>query len=161
MDTNEMRIEELEERLKDWEDTHRRIMSEECAFDEFHCTCVPSLRKRIAELEEELAEGDSWMARATHAQEMGTCVLCFATDEAGHKKSCEWGKAEARIEALDRALTFDRNYPHAIFTELSPEEMVVIQKALLDCGVRAACDRLHASWARFMVKAMRKEAEER
>lgn len=40
----------LQERLADWEDTAKHVMSEECAPDEKHCTCVPVLRKEITKL---------------------------------------------------------------------------------------------------------------
>jgi hypothetical protein len=37
--------------IADYEESHLRVMNERCANDERHCTCVPALRARIAELE--------------------------------------------------------------------------------------------------------------
>jgi uncharacterized small protein (DUF1192 family) len=36
---------------KDVEDSYERIMNEECSPDEMHCTCVPLLRNKITDLE--------------------------------------------------------------------------------------------------------------
>lgn len=44
---------ERAERAQDFEDDYRKVMSDQCAPDERHCSCVPHLRKRIAELERE------------------------------------------------------------------------------------------------------------
>lgn len=45
------KIAELEEQLKDRDEAYRKVMEEKCPPDEKHCTCVPFLRERIAELE--------------------------------------------------------------------------------------------------------------
>lgn len=45
----------LKERLAEYDETYRRILAEECAPDEQHCTCVPALRMRIAEAERVIA----------------------------------------------------------------------------------------------------------
>lgn len=49
-----------------------------------------------------------------------------------------------------RPLSVELNeaYPASLFSPLSKGEMETIKAALLGCGVRAASDRLHASWAR-------------
>ena len=52
------RIAELTEELEDWRDNACRVLAEECAPDEMHCSCVPVLRRRIAELEAALAAKD-------------------------------------------------------------------------------------------------------
>ena len=49
------RIVQLEKEISDWRDTFRIVLADECAPDERHCTCVPFLRDRIAQLEEENA----------------------------------------------------------------------------------------------------------
>lgn len=41
----------LEERIQDFEEDYRNTLSGKCAPDEKHCSCVPHLRRRIAELE--------------------------------------------------------------------------------------------------------------
>lgn len=51
--TRQKRILELEAELQDWLDTAMQAVADGCD-DEAHCTCVPALRKRIAELETEL-----------------------------------------------------------------------------------------------------------
>ena len=47
----EERVRELETELADWRAASKKVLNEECAPDEKHCTCVPFLRKRIDELE--------------------------------------------------------------------------------------------------------------
>ena len=44
----------LRTQLSDLNDYYADIMSTSCRGDEKHCTCVPALRKRVEELEEEL-----------------------------------------------------------------------------------------------------------
>ena len=44
-------ITDLEGELTEIHEQYKRVMEERCAPDEHHCTCVPFLRKRIAELE--------------------------------------------------------------------------------------------------------------
>lgn len=41
-------------KLDDIEDAYRIVIDEKCAPDEKHCTCVPHLRRRVAELEAEV-----------------------------------------------------------------------------------------------------------
>lgn len=43
----------LRERLADFQADYHKVMSDQCAPDERHCSCVPHLRARIAELERE------------------------------------------------------------------------------------------------------------
>jgi len=43
------RAREAEEQLAEIQETTRRVMTEECAPDEKHCTCVPILRTQLAE----------------------------------------------------------------------------------------------------------------
>jgi len=51
----ELKIAELEAQLAEFRDDYEQVVNEQCASDELHCTCVPALRKRIAELETFLA----------------------------------------------------------------------------------------------------------
>ena len=44
-------IKELLSVLKDYDDDAARIFDEDCGHGQVHCTCVPALRKRIAELD--------------------------------------------------------------------------------------------------------------
>lgn len=46
-------LDALKAEVADWRDTQRAVMSEKCQTDEVHCTCVPMLKKKIAELEAE------------------------------------------------------------------------------------------------------------
>jgi len=43
-------IERLQARLSDCEDDARRVLADECAPDEAHCSCVPHLRREIERL---------------------------------------------------------------------------------------------------------------
>ncbi len=45
------KVAQLEAELEDWRAASEKVLNEECAPDEKHCTCVPFLRKRIDELE--------------------------------------------------------------------------------------------------------------
>jgi|SRR5215472_5632224 len=62
---------------------------------------------------------------------------------------------EARLELL---ADIARPYPEDIFTPLTDNELERCVNALtISSGVRAASDRLHASWARYLVKTRRDE----
>lgn len=45
---------DLRFKLNDWQDASAKVMSEQCPPDERHCTCVPFLRREIAELRRRL-----------------------------------------------------------------------------------------------------------
>ena len=45
------RIEELEEKLEDWENSAKFVLGDDCPTDEVHCGCVVILKKRIKQLE--------------------------------------------------------------------------------------------------------------
>ena len=44
------------EEVEDWREGTRRVMAEECAPDEKHCTCVPDLRREIERLQNLIVE---------------------------------------------------------------------------------------------------------
>lgn len=48
--------ERAQARLDEYEETARRILAEDCAPDEKHCTCVPALRAEIERLKKKIAE---------------------------------------------------------------------------------------------------------
>ena len=54
----------LESSLSEYTESYRRIMLEQCAPDEQHCTCVPSLRLRIRNLEGYLVKAKSLLEDA-------------------------------------------------------------------------------------------------
>lgn len=56
---------EREDKLRDIEESFKITMDEECTADEKHCACVPLLRHRVKELEDQLA------AALQQLQEMG------------------------------------------------------------------------------------------
>jgi len=56
------------------------------------------------------------------------------------------GEGTSSYEPLSEEL--NKAYPEELFTPLSDGEMETIRTALQGSGVRAASDRLHASWAR-------------
>ena len=45
------KVKEQQERLQEYETAYRKIMDEQCAADERHCTCVPALKTRVRDLE--------------------------------------------------------------------------------------------------------------
>jgi len=60
------RIKQLEEELKDINDSWKIVINEECAKDEVHCTCVPVLRAELLELEKKYA--DAYFSKDTYKQ---------------------------------------------------------------------------------------------
>jgi hypothetical protein len=52
----EKREHELEAKLAEHDAYYKKVVNEECASDEVHCTCVPALRDKINQLEAELGE---------------------------------------------------------------------------------------------------------
>ena len=47
-------IKELKDKLDDWEGSVKWVMDESCDANTKHCSCVPTLRKMVKELKEEL-----------------------------------------------------------------------------------------------------------
>lgn len=66
------RIEALEYQITDRDDSFRRVIAEQCAPDERHCSCVPALRARIAELE----AAATWKPFATAPINEGDVIVC-------------------------------------------------------------------------------------
>lgn len=60
----------LRERLADFQADYRKVMSDQCAPDERHCSCVPHLRARIAEMERERVNLKRDLSNAEHAAEV-------------------------------------------------------------------------------------------
>ncbi len=52
MQEAEQQISKLKFKLKDWQDSHSRVINEKCPTDEKHCTCVPALRRQIDRLKD-------------------------------------------------------------------------------------------------------------
>ena len=46
----------LEDELVEHDAYYRKVVNDECAPDEVHCTCVPALRDKIDRLEDTVAE---------------------------------------------------------------------------------------------------------
>jgi len=65
LEKREKELAELREWKADVEDSHKRVMSEQCPTDEQHCTCVPILRAELAEVKEALA---SWQNEAIQSR---------------------------------------------------------------------------------------------
>jgi chromosome segregation ATPase len=84
--------EALQEQLDDWQNSHSKVINEQCAGDEKHCTCVPSLRKEVTRLQEKVKEleekFDTRGAMLTHSEN----AINY------HKERAE--QAEAREEGL-------------------------------------------------------------
>jgi len=57
-------VDELEDRIKQYDDNYKATMDEKCSGDQLHCTCVPVLKVRIAELEERLRDQTKQTQRA-------------------------------------------------------------------------------------------------
>jgi len=97
---------ELKGKLADWQETHNNIIAERCAPDEVHCTCVPSLRKRIQELEAKLAEAESKVVLTrAEADGAGSLLLDVQADCISEKQRAD--KLEAACAAYRRALEIE------------------------------------------------------
>ena len=59
--------EELREFKQDMIETHRKIVAEQCAPDEVHCSCVPSLRGEIELLRDQVHQAGTKLERAENA----------------------------------------------------------------------------------------------
>jgi hypothetical protein len=111
--------------------THARIVAEECAPDEQHCTCVPALRARMAELEAVFA----------YMQEAWGCATCCWTDADAFKATFaslpqgRWKRgdepdlikratdAEAQLAAMREALEYARTgYVNLLDLRLLPHK---------------------------------------
>ena len=53
----------LKRELAEHDEYYRKVMNEECAPDEVHCTCVPALRDGIAALKRELQDAKELIYR--------------------------------------------------------------------------------------------------
>lgn len=62
-------VERLDARLADIEEDARRVLADSCAPDERHCSCVPHLRARLAEVERERDEALLTLAAEQGRQE--------------------------------------------------------------------------------------------
>ena len=54
------RITQMHAQMMAYFDDYYAVLDDECAPDERHCSCVPHLRRRIAELEAQLAAVPRW-----------------------------------------------------------------------------------------------------
>lgn len=88
-----MRLAKLEAELEDWHDTNKLVLQDCGAPDEKHCTCVPFLRKRLAEL--------------------GADLTCARIEESGMEIKYEGQKtradrAEEKLAKLEAELNKER-----------------------------------------------------
>ncbi len=80
--------------IADYRESYCRVIVEQCAIDEKHCTCVPALRARIARLEREVSfRKEAWDSADSHVIEL-----------------------QARIAELESALT-SMVYQFAIYSD--------------------------------------------
>ena len=76
---------EMREQLDEIAEYQRRVVSEQCAPDETHCTCVPALRKHIAELES----------------------VCKQAIETGKQQAGEWDRFWQAMGVCSEEITVD------------------------------------------------------
>jgi predicted nuclease with TOPRIM domain len=65
---------ELKGRISDFEDDFRRVVNEDCAPDEKHCSCVPHLRRENAELKAELEQARKCL-RCEREGDVADCIV--------------------------------------------------------------------------------------
>jgi hypothetical protein len=68
-------------------------------------------------------------------------------------------KLDTAVQALFNIKGWAQAYPVEVFEPLTDEELKTALAALKGCGVQAACDRLHGSWARHILDGVAKLAE--
>jgi hypothetical protein len=81
----------VKEDLEDGNAAYRHVMEEKCAGDEMHCTCVPHLRRGIAELKSELGKCKEELKKLQYMPTEDSCEIP-EHDETGdddeHNNSC-------------------------------------------------------------------------
>lgn len=106
----------LEERVEQYEEDFRKVLADDCAPDEKHCSCVPHLRARIAEVEEEIAAFETW---ADAAEERMAFLLTqrnqLRADLQEHED--ELGEHHAAMEQVEKALGLES--PSSLDTTLA------------------------------------------
>lgn len=85
----------LRTELDDRDEAHRRVMAEQCAPDERHCTCVPALRAEVRRLQKEDTEQKAQLANLRQSFESYGNTLRRVEEICG----ADW--ASAKQEVLD------------------------------------------------------------
>lgn len=93
----------LRERLADFQADYRKVMSDQCAPDERHCSCVPHLRARIAELERERVDLKRDLSNAEHAVMLWRSAERSASSTARNRGRIVYNK-QREIETLTAQL---------------------------------------------------------
>jgi predicted nucleic acid-binding Zn-ribbon protein len=75
-------IGKLRAQIAEYDESYRRVMSEDCAPDEKHCTCVPALRAWIKELEAKNLHYDANVCPEKNRR--------IAELEAAKSETCTW-----------------------------------------------------------------------
>ena len=85
--------------------TFRRVLDEKCPTDEVHCTCVPVLRQRIAELEAQLGAAMSVVADLSEFIRLEGWAHCESAPtnarKAEDKQQLLWEKARATLSSAE------------------------------------------------------------
>lgn len=68
--------------------------------DDCKNTRIKQLQAENEALRAEIKEGDYWMQKAKEYSENGGCLICFGTDEGGHKDNCYIGQLQAENAEL-------------------------------------------------------------
>lgn len=89
----------IQEKIDEYTEVFNRVMAEQCAPDEQHCTCVPSLRKANvelanlnADLQENIKQARQHLKQIQWNGESGgwlACPSCHKLKKDGHSKDCE------------------------------------------------------------------------
>ena len=145
---------ELKGKLADWQETHNNIIAERCAPDEVHCTCVPSLRKRIQELEAKLAEAETrWHNRpVTCDREACSCIARLEIENKKLEAACAAYRRALEIEACETRMRIGR------VGEDCDDHLCPLESG--DCYGRWAADALKANPAGAAMLEVWKAAEE-
>lgn len=69
------------EKCQDYEDDFKKVMSEQCAGDEKHCSCVPHLRRGYRNAVEQLEKQELIAAKYYNALVDIANDLCMAGDD--------------------------------------------------------------------------------
>ena len=125
------RVAEQATELKEWKDDQASCINERCG-DEVHCTCVPSLRREVKELQNRLSEeenslkkyiGKNWkevLAQDVELEqrlELAQTINDKNADEVDGLRN-RLSKAEADVNTLNELLRFHRKRKVADFRAL-------------------------------------------
>jgi len=131
LESENERLREENAELREWkadvEDAFHVTMDERCTEDEQHCTCVPHLRRRIKELEAQLASAVPWDEHAeavkmAYSEGRGQCMEACSVGVIRTLAIC-WQRSNAKRRLAERRAQNPRKQIKVKRIHVSPEQM--------------------------------------